>query len=231
MNIEFIPTNILPKEVIPIPVPAISVLPDWFKVMEPNITDSTTHLTGNSDLNLTIKKCLPFRDALGLGYVFTLGMDLEVTLEPNGFPEIRWRQSNYTSVGTHPIDQLPGIKIGEEFAPIAFKWMNEVVVKTPKGTSLLVTHPLNRTELPFYTLSGVVETDSHDIPINFPFFLKKGFTGVLERGTPIAQVFPFKRDDWESKCLNPKDISVNNALHTFIFSRYKKEFWKRKRFK
>ena len=35
--------------------------------------------------------------------------------------------------------------------------------------------------------------------INFPFFIKEGFTGLIPYGTPIVQIIPFKRDDWKSK--------------------------------
>jgi hypothetical protein len=36
---------------------------------------------------------------------------------------------------------------------------------------------------------------------NIPFFIKEGFSGVIPKGTPIAQVIPFKRESWTSKCL------------------------------
>ena len=44
-------------------------------------------------------------------------------------------------------------------------------------------------------LSGVVDTDTYQSLINFPFFATAA-DGVyaLERGTPLVQVIPFRRD-------------------------------------
>jgi hypothetical protein len=60
-------------------------------------------------------------------------------------------------------------------------------------------HPTYRPDLPFYILPAIVDTDKHPLIINFPFFIKEGFTGVIEFGTPMVQAIPFKRDNWESK--------------------------------
>jgi hypothetical protein len=58
-----------------------------------------------------------------------------------------------------------------------------------------------RDDLPFYSLPSIVDTDRHPAPVNFPFFLRKDFTGILESGTPIMQIIPFKREEWKSEVL------------------------------
>ena len=35
--------------------------------------------------------------------------------------------------------------------------------------------------------------------INVPFVIKNNFSGIIERGTPMFQVIPFKREKWDSK--------------------------------
>jgi len=66
----------------------------------------------------------------------------------------------------------------------------------PKGYSFLVTHPLNRFDLPFVTTSAIVDADILFPAGQFPFFALKGFEGIIPRGTPIAQLIPFKREKW-----------------------------------
>jgi hypothetical protein len=47
-------------------------------------------------------------------------------------------------------------------------------------------------------LSGIVDsTILHEGSI--PFFIKKGFEGIIPAGTPILQIIPFKKDNWTSK--------------------------------
>jgi hypothetical protein len=73
-------------------------------------------------------------------------------------------------------------------------------MQTPKGYSLLITHPLNRLDLPFTTLSAVVDADKYPISDgSIPFFLKKDFYGIIKKGTPLFQVIPFKREEWDSE--------------------------------
>jgi hypothetical protein len=54
---------------------------------------------------------------------------------------------------------------------------------------------INRPHSLFEIASGVVDTDSYRAPIHFPFFAT-GAEGVYEikKGTPVAQVIPFRRD-------------------------------------
>jgi hypothetical protein len=57
---------------------------------------------------------------------------------------------------------------------------------------------VNRPDLPFVTLSGMVDSDRYrDNFINFPAYWRdRDFNGVLPKGTPLAQCIPIKRDEW-----------------------------------
>jgi hypothetical protein len=69
-------------------------------------------------------------------------------------------------------------------------------VATPKGWSCLFVPPLNRPNPLFEVLSGVVDTDTYQSLIHFPF-IPTGPDGVhvIEKGTPLVQVIPFSRED------------------------------------
>jgi len=64
-----------------------------------------------------------------------------------------------------------------------------------------VTHPVNRFDLPFTTLTGLVDTDLYRM-ISSTFRRSgeiPGFQGVLPKGTPVAQCLPVKRDLWTGR--------------------------------
>ena len=75
------------------------------------------------------------------------------------------------------------------------------MIEAPPGYSVLFTHPFNRPDLPFTTLTGLVDCDKfHDSPVNFPArWHDAGFNGVLPKGTPVAQCLPVKRESWSGR--------------------------------
>jgi hypothetical protein len=100
-------------------------------------------------------------------------------------------------------------------------------IKTPPGYSCLVTHPFGYNNLPFHSFSGIVDSDRFHADINTPFTLKKNFSGVIPKGTPMMQIIPFKRENWESKILKgtPFEVEKNyTILMTKFHSGYKKFF-------
>jgi hypothetical protein len=80
------------------------------------------------------------------------------------------------------------------------KFNNFWTIETPPGYSLLITHPINRHDLPFMTLTGLIDTDLYkDNFINFPArWRDPSFRGVLPKGTPVAQCIPVKRELWSA---------------------------------
>ena len=72
-------------------------------------------------------------------------------------------------------------------------------IELEPGHSLFATHPVNRADLPFRLLTGVVDCDRFtDVGILFPaVWTDTNFDGVLPRGTPIAQCFPIVREPLE----------------------------------
>jgi hypothetical protein len=185
--------------VLPRPVPAFAGLPDWFKTMPQKAFSA---FTGTD--NLTVKKCPPFIDAMTAGFLMPLMTDLHVE---NG--EFSWDQDwpggaivNYSRspIDFHDNSQLQGSPFFAEDR-FALKFNNLWAVELPAGYSLLVTHPINRIDLPFTTLTGLVDSDLYvDNFINFPALWRDfGFCGTLTKGTPVAQCIPVKRDAWTAR--------------------------------
>lgn len=77
----------------------------------------------------------------------------------------------------------------------ALKFNSFWTIELEDGWSLFATHPLNRDDLPFRLISGLVNSDRFsDGGINFPaMWIRPDFSGVLLKGTPIAQCFPVLR--------------------------------------
>lgn len=213
------------------PYPAIKLLPEWYKKME--IYHSCPKNEYEKSQNMTIKRCIPFRDFISSGYFINLPCDVEVLPKNNEY-FFRWKVDGINLIEPHQPEQTHGIEISKDFdSSCSVKWDNPWTIKTPKGYSTLFISPQMR-DLPFYSLPAIVDTDSFNVPVNFPFFIKNNFSGVIKKGTPIIQAIPFKRENWKST-INEESNEVYISNKSFINSKfvraYKDYFWKRKEFK
>lgn len=212
------------------PLPSSNFVPLWYKKM-PQYTHGAKKVKFPLDkngLNLTLKKCVPFLDAMTCGYIAYLEDDIYVE-QIEGEPFIRWR-TNGDLINWHDPNQVIGLPIPDYYHNIVGKWNNSWGVKVPKGYSVLFSHPSNRIDLPFYTLSGLVNVDDYNVPVNFPFLLQKGFEGIISSKTPICQLFIIKNNSWKSKIekYDKKRAFLNFKFlrQTFVNS-YKINFWKK----
>ena len=92
---------------------------------------------------------------------------------------------------------------------------------------------LNRTDLPFITSSGVMDTDGWGVWGNQPFAIKRDWEGVIPAGTPIIQFIPFKRESWTSGIDESLTqwAKIENQKRTSKFrGYYKDKYWNRKKF-
>lgn len=214
-----------------VPKPAAKFIPNWFQKL-PKFINNEKHfkLYRNNTTNHTVKACIPMLDSFLTGYMICLESDILVTSSDVG-PVIASGGHGNISVEAHNSDQIGWEAMPDGYAPTAFKFMSQWSVTTPKGYSALFTHPLNRPDLPFYTLSGVVDVDSHEVPVSFPFFLKDGFEGIIPSGTPIAQIIPIKRDSWEHEIKEYDEKYIKAAgmkFYSRIYRAYKNISWARK---
>lgn len=188
-----------PKELeglLPPPIPAAQGLPDWLKTMPQEV--SSAIMGGQND---TVKRCPPFVDAMTSGFLIPLICDIkfengEFTWD-NELPPCGTIDFPRSPLGLHDSTQLTGTPF---FEPDRFviKFHNLWTIEAPEGYSLLFTHPVNRFDLPFTTLTGWVDCDNYrDGWIHFPArWRDMNFSGVLPKGTPVAQCFPVKREKW-----------------------------------
>lgn len=229
-EIHFQPINSNPFFSESKPTPAIKHLPKWYKDIPRNYKPSAKFISRNPTRLTampqgTIKKCIPVMDGMGAGYIY--GTPVEVIFDSLS-ATFAWSH-DFEFIQWHQQEQLDGWKATDEYVPIPFKWRNLNIIKTPPGWSCLFTHPLNRMDLPFQTLSAIVDTDKHDAPIHFPFFMKHGFDGKIPMGTPIVQIIPFKRQDWKSVTDKyDKDGSAMFKQSLLVEDNYKKSVWEKK---
>lgn len=234
MEIKLIPFKENSENRLLQPIPAIQSLPDWYKAKSPFIDGGkTTQAFPNNTKNVTVKWCNPFGDAFGAGYFILLENDVQVNQSAED-PVFTWLRGGDDFISTHAKSQIAPALIPQGYSDQPYKFMNSWGIQTPPGYSTLFTHPLNRTELPFLTLSGVVDTDSYTMPVNFPFIIRQDYEGILQAGTPIAQVIPFKRDSWKlvTEKYDPEKIdALNSTFKRKIHRPYKLGYWKRKEYK
>lgn len=219
------------------PVSSIKTIPQWYKDAEQYCHgEKKLKFPSNAGMpNVTYKKCIPFLDALTSGYMAVLDDDIYVELveSPQGKiePYIRWRQNGDQMISWHDPEQYPNLVIPEEYHQHVIKWHNNWIINTPEGYSTYFTHPSNRFDLPFHTISGVVDTDTYEMATQFPFLLKKNFEGIIPSGTPVAQLILFKREPWSSERLkhDPELIyKANRKFYRTFIASYKKNYWHRK---
>lgn len=211
------------------PKPASKSVPDWYKNTQ-SYTNGERKPIGNGNTSATIKRCMPVFDAITAGYVIESPADVYVSIKDGG----QWFEwSDHNLITFHPIEQAPE---HPDKKPFAYpKWNNPWSITTPKGYSTLFVQPFHR-ESVFTILPGIVDTDQYTAPVNFPFVINDpAFEGLIPKGTPIAQVIPFKRDSWTMKLGNKKDLEaqakVSKKLQSKFFDRYKSMFWAKKEYK
>lgn len=195
-NIKFLAQDEHTWKVKDKPIPAVKKLPQWWKDM-PVYGGGETKFNLSPAPNVTVKRCIPTLDAFAAGYYITLWADCLVNQNDNN-PEIRWNTVQDV-FGIWSTNQISTFEFENGYSPFAFKYLHGWTIKTPPGWSSLITHPIAYQNLPFKTVSGIVDTDVYDGEINSPIILKENFTGIIEKGTPMFQVIPFKREIWQSE--------------------------------
>lgn len=184
-------------------VPSKKIIPQWYKD-EPS--------------SLMLKHCMPFIDGFTSGYSMILQQDVNLNYD---FDVVGLRDN--VTIGNMP---TPFNHINRQFL-----WKSPYIIKTPKDYSVLICHPINRYDLPFTTLSAIVDSDSIMPKGNFPFFIKEDFKGIIKAGTPIFQIIPFMRENWTME-FNEKLLEDCDTRNTKYKENnfYKKHYWNKKRY-
>ena len=191
------------------PLPARRALPDWLRAM-PRAAFSETH---GQEVR-TVKQCPPFVDAMSHGFIIPLPCDIHVH---DGVLSWEWDHP-VLSVDSHPRSpvsfHVPAQVAGTPyFDPdvVIVKFNSFWTIEMEPGYSLFATHPVNRADLPFRLLTGLVDCDRfNDVGVLFPaVWIDPEFEVVVPRGTPVAQCFPVMRTALELCC---EPFSTEDAL-------------------
>jgi len=180
-------------DLLPAPVPASQALPDWLRSM-PAKAYSDTHERSIR----TVKQCPPFVDAMAYGFIIRLPCDVRVERGVFAWdwdlPPLTVDGQPHSPLSFHAPAQVEGTPLHAPAAAL-IKFNSFWTIELEAGWSLYATHPVNRNDLPFRLLTGLVDADRfNDAGINFPAaWTDRDFCGVLEKGTPIAQCFAVPR--------------------------------------
>jgi hypothetical protein len=204
-------------------IPAVKNTPAWYKKVPRKVLSQGIQTE-------TLKHCMPFLDAFTTGYLIVLDQDLLVEENPNGGnPIIRFNTDD--SLGVRDPAQTNPMPAPHGYVDEHYVWKTKVGWKLPEGYSAVYCHPINRFELPYWTVGGVVDADVGISRGNIPFYLKEGFTGIIPKGSPVLQIIPFKREDWVSKhnqdIFHETQIQSERGPHDW----YRKWGWKKKSYK
>jgi hypothetical protein len=231
-KVEFILNDENLPDIYEAPKPAKGLTPDWYKAAPPTIGREEFKILPNGKRNGTFKKCVPFLDAMTAGYTIHLPCDVLVVKDANGNQGFQWSVDGKV-VSTHSKEEHPGFPIPDGYNKTVFTWLGHYIIKTPKGTSCLFTHPLNRTDLPFTVISGIVDTDAYLSPVDSPFLIDSSFTGIIFSGTPICQVIPFRRESWVSAIAHMTKKELDNWMNRYMskfLSAYRSLVWSKKEY-
>ena len=169
------------------PVPARTVLPAWLRRL-PGVDPERLSPTDDA---ITVKRCMPFLDALSTGWILPLAAAVRLEITDGGRTVNAGWDFDREMVSTHAPFQVAGNPY-EPRPPMKFH--NHWTIRTPPGWSCLFVPPLNRPDDIVEIFSGVVDTDTYTAPVHLPF-IATGPDGlhVLPKGRPLAQVIPFQR--------------------------------------
>jgi hypothetical protein len=230
------------------PTPIKLNIPEWYKEL-------------NSSIEFrTVKSCMPFLDTLTSGYLLKTPQDIKI--KHNIDNENQGGEKFKDAFQAFPLSPLADLinekKINLNYkveshnkmqlgnSPLVLKnknlnfhkIMNPWKIKTPKGYSCLFVPPLNNSDDRFSIISGIVDTDSHELEINFPIVINGDkysmLDTIIKKGTPYVQIIPFKRDSWKMK-IKPRSqkeiIKTFFRYHLSFMDFYKKNYWNKKLWK
>lgn len=228
------------------PTPGSDLIPEWFRKGESFLNAETQKVTSKNDPLKTagMKGCMPFFDSLTSGYLLVTWADVEITKNDGGPIEFKYVEPDLFGKYNETNHDFKMIieRIGDLGHTIPrpkghshnhMAWSSLWGMALPKGWSLLITHPFNRFDLPFTTMSAIMESDRFTPNGNIPFFLQEGWTGVIKKGTPYAQIIPIKRSSWMSTFskMSIKDKFLAISAREVDYGFYRSKIWVPKKYK
>ena len=240
MEIQFKARNKICFDLLEKPYPASQNIPKWLKDMPPyeishRNPEGNKIVVEDNNSNASAKKCVPMLDALVSGYLIPLSVDVSIVNIPDAeIPRITWQTKSYEPFSVHG-NKHDTITPPTGYKNVVFKFSTCWIPKTPKGYSILITTPLGHRDLPFYAIPAIVDSDKSTLDTGVPMWVKDGFEGIVEKGTPLVQMIPFKRDNWKATYdyydNYEYEIMEDKNFRSTIINHYIKNYWSRKEFR
>jgi hypothetical protein len=230
----------LTKESPSCPKPIGRTLPTWYKEASVYVMNKMTNepwLNPEDGQKIpSWKACAPLLDAMSSGYALRTPCDIEF-FENNGRISAKALDKNSQDFISERAE-MADFATPMGYDKHHFAWWVDWGVIVPTGYSALYTQPMNRFELPFFNTTGIIDNDKVNLLGQVPFFVFKGWTGTLPAGTPYLQLFPFKRENWESEIVieNPHKIYDKNIQNSQKYrvaggGVYKNNVWEKRSYK
>jgi hypothetical protein len=224
------------------PYPAQNMAHDWLKSMPSYISGGVP--TDRPDIcladkvNRTMKTCPGINDMLGLGYIVPLWTDIIVSYDCfAGTIDVKCFDEK-TEFHFHRYQQFEKCPVNKTVSPykMVLNLHSPWMIKLPSGYSSYICHPFwSETDELFSLMPGIVDNDSfHTLNLIMRWNkLGKG-EALLKAGTPVAQIFPFRREKFQMSILNglesrPDTLAEHQAFGGF-FRKYRSVVWKKKSF-
>ena len=219
------------------PYPAYQSIPKWWKDMPPynidkdNPTGKRLVIKDNAN-NGSPKKCTPMLDAITAGYIIPLWTDIQIRSisDTEYVPGIFWKARRDVFFPNTDASRMIEGPVG--YYSATFKYINQWMIKTPRGYSVSMQQPAGYEQSPLKAIPSVLDTDKFNSHIPISFWIKDGFEGIVEKGTPLVQVVPFKREPWSAKydSITAEEFHYNQerSIGITLLNGYVKNFWSKK---
>lgn len=172
---------------------------------------------------------MPTEDGREIGSYELKGIDWAVNVDPGLLV-----QGGDQPISTHTLKQVGDSYLS--FLPHASikKFNCPWIFELPKGYSLYFKNYANDMSSKLRIFEGIVDHDEYYNYTNIPFIWTGTEVGefIIPKGTPIAQIIPFKRVSFgiEYKQRNTKRLlKANLKLSTLIIDAYRNLFWHKRK--
>ena len=221
-------------DVFPAPIPMSKNVPQWYKDQPSYILQENQPVDG-----ITVKHCQAIFDIITSGYLLLCPVDIDIdTTNDNKIFKISndYRHLNIPLIGAHQSEQISHYPFNHNlFIDYVFRVNSTWIVETEQGYSCLFMEPQHQEYIPIHAVSAIIDTDTFMSDGLFSFFVDKGFKGTIKKGTPLIQVFPFKRENWTATFNENFDSRIvekqRKKVRSLFTGGYKKFYWHKKSYK
>ncbi len=202
-------------------------IPKWYKDSKSFIGDPKTQF--EKDRSMTMKKCTPILDYLSTG----LTLHLPFTIYANGkFPNreiISGIDKPDCKIGSHHPGQMQEFPLSDDYDPYPLKIDFPYTIETPPGYSALFIGSTPYKDWPLIFPHAIVQVDKYKNVVNFPFLVKKDFTGKIDAGVEFMKIFFIKREELDISYMSYEDGKSQIEIYANMVSAFGAGFYKKLR--